>query len=309
MGGCDRPRPDRGRARVPGRGACRGGRRGPAAFAETAGDAGWVRGACSGGVRSRSLRARPPQRGARRCAPRDGAPAGRVRRGEPRRRSGAEHPARDRSRRDDPAARRHCPPGSRAGPSRRARQLARADDRSRRRAQDRHRTRRRPRARRVRGSWPPTSVRRRAFATRSQATKLVTLSGHTGEVLAVGVQPGRKARRDRRGRRHREALETPPPATRLTCCVRIAAASSRPGSARTARGSRPSAPIAPCVSGTSAPADSSKRSWVSTSASSAGVAWGEGVAFVGRDRIAVSPWARGSAPSPRRGEGVRHLVR
>src|SRR4029450_13665801 len=30
----------------------------------------------------------------------------------------------------------------------------------------------------------------------------------------------------------------------------------------------------------------------------AGVAWGEGVAFVGRDRIAVSPWARGSKPSP-----------
>ena len=30
----------------------------------------------------------------------------------------------------------------------------------------------------------------------------------------------------------------------------------------------------------------------------AGVAWGEGVAFVGRDRIAVSPWARGAAPSP-----------
>ena len=29
----------------------------------------------------------------------------------------------------------------------------------------------------------------------------------------------------------------------------------------------------------------------------AGVAWGEGVAFVGRDRIAVAPWARGSAPS------------
>jgi WD40 repeat protein len=26
--------------------------------------------------------------------------------------------------------------------------------------------------------------------------------------------------------------------------------------------------------------------------------WGEGIAFVGRDRIAVSPWARGSAPSP-----------
>jgi WD40 repeat protein len=26
--------------------------------------------------------------------------------------------------------------------------------------------------------------------------------------------------------------------------------------------------------------------------------WGEGLAFVGRDRIAVSPWARGSAPSP-----------
>jgi len=30
----------------------------------------------------------------------------------------------------------------------------------------------------------------------------------------------------------------------------------------------------------------------------AGIAWGEGVAFVGRDRIAISPWARGSAPSP-----------
>ena len=30
---------------------------------------------------------------------------------------------------------------------------------------------------------------------------------------------------------------------------------------------------------------------------SAGIAWGEGVAFVGRDRIAVSPWSRGSAPS------------
>ena len=30
----------------------------------------------------------------------------------------------------------------------------------------------------------------------------------------------------------------------------------------------------------------------------AGAAWGEGVAFVGPDRIAVSPWARGSAPSP-----------
>ncbi len=29
----------------------------------------------------------------------------------------------------------------------------------------------------------------------------------------------------------------------------------------------------------------------------AGVAWGEGVAFVGRDRIAVSPWMRGAAPS------------
>ena len=28
------------------------------------------------------------------------------------------------------------------------------------------------------------------------------------------------------------------------------------------------------------------------------VAWGEGVAFVGRDRIAVSPWQRGTAPSP-----------
>jgi WD40 repeat protein/DNA-binding SARP family transcriptional activator len=28
------------------------------------------------------------------------------------------------------------------------------------------------------------------------------------------------------------------------------------------------------------------------------VAWGEGVAFVGRDRVAVSPWALGSAPSP-----------
>jgi WD40 repeat protein/DNA-binding SARP family transcriptional activator len=27
-------------------------------------------------------------------------------------------------------------------------------------------------------------------------------------------------------------------------------------------------------------------------------AWGEGVAFVGRDRIAVSPWARGNKPSP-----------
>ncbi|MCI0636555.1 MAG: WD40 repeat domain-containing protein, partial [Actinobacteria bacterium] len=27
-------------------------------------------------------------------------------------------------------------------------------------------------------------------------------------------------------------------------------------------------------------------------------AWGEGVAFVGSDRIAVAPWARGSAPSP-----------
>ncbi len=27
-------------------------------------------------------------------------------------------------------------------------------------------------------------------------------------------------------------------------------------------------------------------------------AWGEGVAFVGRDRIAVSPWARGTKPSP-----------
>jgi WD40 repeat protein/DNA-binding SARP family transcriptional activator len=26
--------------------------------------------------------------------------------------------------------------------------------------------------------------------------------------------------------------------------------------------------------------------------------WGEGIAFVGRDRVAVSPWARGSAPSP-----------
>jgi WD40 repeat protein/DNA-binding SARP family transcriptional activator len=30
----------------------------------------------------------------------------------------------------------------------------------------------------------------------------------------------------------------------------------------------------------------------------AGVAWGEGIAFVGRDRIAVSPWMRGAAPSP-----------
>ena len=30
----------------------------------------------------------------------------------------------------------------------------------------------------------------------------------------------------------------------------------------------------------------------------AGVAWGEGVAFVGRDRIAVSPWMRGAVPSP-----------
>jgi WD40 repeat protein/DNA-binding SARP family transcriptional activator len=30
----------------------------------------------------------------------------------------------------------------------------------------------------------------------------------------------------------------------------------------------------------------------------ASVVWGEGVAFVGRDRIAVAPWARGSAPSP-----------
>jgi WD40 repeat protein len=30
----------------------------------------------------------------------------------------------------------------------------------------------------------------------------------------------------------------------------------------------------------------------------AGVAWGEGLAFVGRDRIALSPWMRGAEPSP-----------
>ena len=29
-----------------------------------------------------------------------------------------------------------------------------------------------------------------------------------------------------------------------------------------------------------------------------GAAWGEGVAFVGRDRIAVAPWQRGTTPSP-----------
>src|SRR4029450_9471543 len=28
------------------------------------------------------------------------------------------------------------------------------------------------------------------------------------------------------------------------------------------------------------------------------VAWGEGLAFIGRDRIAVAPWQRGSPPSP-----------
>ena len=76
---------------------------GPAAGAEAAGDAGRVRAACGRGLGARSVRARPRDRGARRCSPGDGAPACCVGAGEPRRRSRAEHPARDRSRRNDAA--------------------------------------------------------------------------------------------------------------------------------------------------------------------------------------------------------------
>ena len=138
--------------------------------------------------------------------------------------------------------------------------------------------------------------------------KLVTLSGHTGEVLAVGVQPGRKARRDRRRRRHREALECrhrrpgsrPARASRrrLRDPVqrgRHAARDPRRRSRRACLG-RPHRPTAPSVRGCPRPHRSGRR-----------VGRGGRIRRTRPHRgLAVGAGKRSLA---RRGEGVRRLVR
>jgi WD40 repeat protein len=127
--------------------------------------------------------------------------------------------------------------------------------------------------------------------------KLVTLAGHTGQVLAVGVSPN--------GRR--VATGSADGTARLW----NAATGREVHILRAHRGGVLATRFSP--DGTrlaTLGADGAVRVWdVRTGRklrsfpnvhdrTSVQAAWGEGVAFVGRDRVAVAPWARGSIDSP-----------
>ena len=139
--------------------------------------------------------------------------------------------------------------------------------------------------------------------------KLETLAGHTAEVLAVGVSPNGSlfvtGNADGTARLWNAATGDPGHVLRAHQRRRLrhpvqrgrhAARDARRRS-RGARLGRPDRPRAPVVSRASTSAPTWER------------AWGEGVAFVGRDRIAVSPVGSRNWSLSHRGEGVRPLVR
>jgi WD40 repeat protein len=127
--------------------------------------------------------------------------------------------------------------------------------------------------------------------------KLVTLAGHTGEILVVGYGPDGRivatGGADGTARLWNAATGDPVYVLRAHRGGVFATRFSADGTRLATLG-----------------ADRAVRVWdVRTGRllrafagvhdrTAASVAWGEGVAFVGRDRLAVSPWARGSAPSP-----------
>ena len=123
--------------------------------------------------------------------------------------------------------------------------------------------------------------------------KLVTLAGH-GQVLAVGVSPdGRRVATgsaDGTARLWNAAtgreVHARPPGRRPGHSVQRGRHAARDARRRRrcaglGRSNRPEL-----------------RSFANVHERTVKAAWGEGVAFVGRDRIAVAPWARGSTPSP-----------
>jgi WD40 repeat protein/serine/threonine protein kinase/DNA-binding SARP family transcriptional activator len=127
--------------------------------------------------------------------------------------------------------------------------------------------------------------------------KLVTLAGHTGEVLAVAYSPNGRlvatGSADGTARLWNAVTGDPVHVLRVHRGGVFATRFSADGTRLATLG-----------------ADRAVRVWDvrpgrklqsfpgAHQRTDAGVAWGEGVAFVGRDRIAVSPWARGSAHSP-----------
>ncbi len=127
--------------------------------------------------------------------------------------------------------------------------------------------------------------------------KLVRLSGHTGEVLAAGYSPEgtlvATGGADGTARLWSVATGDPVHVMRAHRGGVFATRFSSDGTRLATLGADRAVRVWDVRTGRElqAFADVHDRT-------AATVAWGEGVAFVGRDRIAVSPWARGSAPSP-----------
>jgi WD40 repeat protein/DNA-binding SARP family transcriptional activator len=127
--------------------------------------------------------------------------------------------------------------------------------------------------------------------------KLVTLSGHTGEILAAEYSPNGRlvatGGADGTARLWNAVTGDPVHVLRAHRGGVFASRFSADGTRLATLGADRAVRVWDVRSGRELQAFAGVHDRTKAS-----VAWGEGVAFVGRDRIAVSPWARGAAPSP-----------